>query len=302
MAFSGGGSNILKPHTHDSTVLQDGGNLNFQNVTQGNMSAGSITQSDGAHLQELTLGTPAQTVRVNAGATALEYYTPPDVGEDLINQGDIHGCSGGGTQVAIPVSITNGDVLQADNTAAAGVSYTNSPVWYNSPALELLASYTSPGGQSLTTIVFSAVNLETDYSELIVVANLYTAAAVGGYGEVMLYPGAGGSYTTAYGYKFDSTPAMTAVNVAGPGRHVINSLGTGTNSNLHAETHIALAKTATTVPTIVMTTDSTSDQLESQHWVNTWDGGTVSLTSVGYQSNLSAWDAGSNICVYGVKQ
>ena len=54
MAFSGGGSNILKPHTHDSNVLQDGGNLNFQNVTQGNMSAGSITYSNGWISKETT--------------------------------------------------------------------------------------------------------------------------------------------------------------------------------------------------------------------------------------------------------
>ena len=56
MGFSGGGSNILKPHTHDSNILQDGGNLNFQGVTQGNLSAGSVTYSDGSNLQELVLG------------------------------------------------------------------------------------------------------------------------------------------------------------------------------------------------------------------------------------------------------
>jgi len=73
MGFSGGGSNILKPHTHDSTIVQDGGSLNMQNITQGNMSAGSITQSDGIHLQELAIGTALQVPRVNSGATALEY-------------------------------------------------------------------------------------------------------------------------------------------------------------------------------------------------------------------------------------
>lgn len=77
MAFSGGGSNILKPHTHDSNVLQDGGNLNFQNVTQANMSAGSITYSNGSNLQELAIGTPSQILQVNGGATALEYTTSP---------------------------------------------------------------------------------------------------------------------------------------------------------------------------------------------------------------------------------
>jgi hypothetical protein len=70
MGFSGGGSNILKPHTHDSTILQDGGNLDFKNITQSDMSAGSVTYSDGVHLQELGIGTPAQQLIVNPGATA----------------------------------------------------------------------------------------------------------------------------------------------------------------------------------------------------------------------------------------
>jgi hypothetical protein len=304
MGFSGGGSNILKPHTHDSTILQDGGNLNFQNVTQSNMSAGSITQSDGNHLQELLIGTPAQIVRVNAGATALEYYTPPDVGEDLINKGDLHGCLGGSAQTAVPVSVTDGDVLQADSAAAAGVSYTNSPVWYNAPAMELLASYTAVGtGSSGTTITFSSVNLETDYAKLLVVANIYTAQAVGGFGEFYMYVNsAGGTWSDAYGYSFDSSPALTALNVGAPTRHVISvPTMTATNSNFHSETSISLAKTATTTDTIVMKSDCTSNQNESQHWENSVDRGTVSLTNIVYQCNLSAWDAGSNISVYGVK-
>jgi len=70
MGFSGGGSNILKPHTHDSTILQDGGNLNFDNITQGNLSAGDVVFSDGVHMQRLAIGTPAQQLIVNPGATA----------------------------------------------------------------------------------------------------------------------------------------------------------------------------------------------------------------------------------------
>ena len=79
MGFSGGGSNILKNHTHDSGILQDGGNLNMQGVTEGNMSAGSITQSDGNNLQELLIGTPTQVPRVNGAGTALEYHSPVDL-------------------------------------------------------------------------------------------------------------------------------------------------------------------------------------------------------------------------------
>ena len=75
MGFSGGGSNVLKPHTHDGTVVQDGGSLNMNNVTQASLTAGDIVYSDGVHLQRLALGTPAQQIQVNAGATAPEYFT-----------------------------------------------------------------------------------------------------------------------------------------------------------------------------------------------------------------------------------
>ena len=76
MGFSGGGSNVLLPHTHDGTVAQDGGALDFNNVTQSSSAAGEVFYSDGAHLQQLAIGLPAQQLRVNAGATAPEYFTP----------------------------------------------------------------------------------------------------------------------------------------------------------------------------------------------------------------------------------
>lgn len=76
MGFSGGGSNVLKPHTHDGTVVQDGGSLNMDNVTQASLTAGDIVYSDGVHLQRLAIGTPTQQIQVNAGATAPEYFTP----------------------------------------------------------------------------------------------------------------------------------------------------------------------------------------------------------------------------------
>jgi len=75
MAFSGGGSNITLPHTHDGTVVQDGGSLNMDNVTQANLTAGDVIYSDGTHLQRLAIGTPAQQIKVNAGATAPEYFS-----------------------------------------------------------------------------------------------------------------------------------------------------------------------------------------------------------------------------------
>jgi hypothetical protein len=72
MGFSGGGSNVLLPHTHDGTVAQDGGPLDFNNVTQSQSSAGQVFYSDGAHLQQLAYpGVPAnETLTAAALSTA----------------------------------------------------------------------------------------------------------------------------------------------------------------------------------------------------------------------------------------
>ena len=76
MGFSGGGSNVLLPHTHDGRVSQDGGPLNFSNITQSQSAAGEVFYSDGTALQQLVLGAASDELRVNAGATAPEWYTP----------------------------------------------------------------------------------------------------------------------------------------------------------------------------------------------------------------------------------
>ena len=73
MGFNGGGGGQLLNHEHDGTLVADGGPLDFKNITQSGMSAGSITQSDGAHLQELVIGNPSDTIRVNGAGTAIEY-------------------------------------------------------------------------------------------------------------------------------------------------------------------------------------------------------------------------------------
>jgi len=72
MGFSGGGSNVLLPHTHDGTVTQDGGPLNFNNITQSQSAAGEVFYSDGAHLQQLAYpGVPAgETLTAAAASTA----------------------------------------------------------------------------------------------------------------------------------------------------------------------------------------------------------------------------------------
>jgi len=66
MGFSGGGSNVLKPHKHSSAV-QDGSPLDMNNVTEATLTAGDIVYSDGAALQRLAIGSTADALVVSAG-------------------------------------------------------------------------------------------------------------------------------------------------------------------------------------------------------------------------------------------
>ena len=71
MGFSGGGSNILKPHKHNALTLQDGGNLDFTgSETQSDMTASSMTYSNGTHLQELGIGSAGQHLGISGGVPA----------------------------------------------------------------------------------------------------------------------------------------------------------------------------------------------------------------------------------------
>ena len=75
MGFSGGGSNVLLPHTHDGTVSQDGGPLDFNNITQSQSASGQMFFSDGVHLQQLSIGAPNDQIRVSGG-NLPEWHTP----------------------------------------------------------------------------------------------------------------------------------------------------------------------------------------------------------------------------------
>lgn len=84
MGFSGGGSNVTKAHTHSSSIVQDGGELNFNNVTQAGMAAGDITYSNGTALQILNLGSATDTLTVNSGATAPEWAAGGGAGGNMV--------------------------------------------------------------------------------------------------------------------------------------------------------------------------------------------------------------------------
>jgi len=111
MGFSGGGSGVLKPHTHDGTVVQDGGSLNFNNITQSSSLAGEVFYSDGTHLQQLAYpGVPAGEVLTSVAASTEPSWTalpPPAAAGKMVLLEDQQASGAGAT----PINWTPGTPL-----------------------------------------------------------------------------------------------------------------------------------------------------------------------------------------------
>ena len=69
MSFGAGSGGTLPNHEHTNIAL-DGGPLDFVNTTIASLTANSMTYSDGAALQELTIGADAQVLGVAGGTPA----------------------------------------------------------------------------------------------------------------------------------------------------------------------------------------------------------------------------------------
>lgn len=82
MGFNGGGGGALPAHEH-TNIVNDGGPLDMNNATVGSLNAGSVVYSDGAALQELAIGAASDQLRVNAGVSAPEWFTPAAGGSDV---------------------------------------------------------------------------------------------------------------------------------------------------------------------------------------------------------------------------
>jgi len=112
MGFSGGGSNVLKSHTHDGTVTQDGGPLNFNNITQSQSAAGEVFYSDGVHLQQLAYpGVPAgETLTAAAASTAPSWAVAGGTQQiELVDHTEL-GASATEINTAIAPAISGDDI------------------------------------------------------------------------------------------------------------------------------------------------------------------------------------------------
>jgi len=114
MGFSGGGSNVLLPHTHDGRVSQDGGPLQFNNVTQSQSAAGEIFYSDGTALQQLVYpGVPAgETLTAAAASTAPSWSSPAGGGSMEYHETYTLGSSTGNFTFTFGSAITLADVAK----------------------------------------------------------------------------------------------------------------------------------------------------------------------------------------------
>jgi len=131
MGFGGGGTLQTLPHTHDSNIANDGGSLQFNNVTQGNMAAGDITYSDGSHLQVLTYpAIPAgETLQAVAASSSPAWVAAAAGGGETCQTplaSSFAGLGGnGGAITRLGVHITDGA------NSIVGKSITELSFWFN---------------------------------------------------------------------------------------------------------------------------------------------------------------------------
>jgi len=198
MGFSGGGSNILKNHTHDSGILQDGGNLNMQGVTQGNMSTGSMPYSDGANLQELVKGVDGQTMQLSGGFPSWQTATV-GANQALSNL----------SAVAVNATMNMNSNIVTNVGAGAGMA-----------KMETIANYETTGTVASHTFTFSpVVDLDLYQFLYITVSGVSTQAA-----DLEME---WNSLTTAYDYNYseDDNGTWSFTEATGQSQQVLCDSG-----------------------------------------------------------------------------
>jgi len=186
MGFSGGGSNVLKNHKHDATVVQDGGSLDADNVTSADLTQGDVIFSDGTHLQRLAIGTPAQQIQVNAGATAPEYFTPAGGGAayELL----------GSTELGAPATE---QILTWPSESFADVA-----------AIDIYFSCVSPGNANGLQVQYNGLTANYEWDAFNIVGGAITA--VNGSGLARVYTTIGSEYFTGHTRVICQDPTNTS--------------------------------------------------------------------------------------------
>ena len=221
MGFSGGGSSQTKPHTHDSNIVNDGGSLNLDNVTQGSLTSGDITYSDGIHLQRLAIGGAGDQLQVTAGL-------PSWVSASAAHESGMIAVWAG-TNAAIPAGW-----LLCDGASVATATY---------PALFTALGYTYGGaganfnlpnlvdvfvrGQSTQTATTGGANSQT-LSTANLASHSHVVTDPGHTHQIYKFNGGGAGPVSAYRSSY--------VGTAQPAQLLSGSLGTSTTGITNANT------------------------------------------------------------------
>jgi hypothetical protein len=244
MGFSGGGSNILKSHRHDGLVVQDGGSLDFNNITQSNSSAGEVFYSDGTHLQQLAYpGVPNGEIITAAAASVSPSWATPAAGAagsmTLIDYTQV-----GATTTTIDTTFTNipGDEMSELYVVCAGSNGGNSidvQVRDESGTL-LTGSFYSNAGFHITGGVQTLVNTTLQNTWECVtgsvdnyLAILHISLGFGGGAGANLYPRmnalVGGSYGVSHigGSYVTGAPRATGISGIKFGTGATNAIENG---------------------------------------------------------------------------
>jgi len=153
MGFSGGGSNVLKPHTHNGLTALDGGALDFDDITQSQSSAGMVFFSDGTHLQQLAYpGVPAGETLTAVAASTEPSWVAGGGGSHTFLGSDIVSVARSSMTVSFP-SISGSDIgkltacfnyqaITSPATWRVTVNGITSAGWYNTQRLHMNAGVT----------------------------------------------------------------------------------------------------------------------------------------------------------------
>jgi len=247
--------------------------------------------------QRLAIGSANQILQVKSSLPSWE--TLSTAGSVLTTQGDVlyEGAAG----LARLGFGTSGDVLTTKGTGA-------NPVWETPSGggqIELIATANAgvpTGRNSLwnSGTLTPEPNMETTYSELIVIANLYYDEATG-FGECYINLNSTTSnYGDAHGYYYDGTTMTQLSKSNGTTAFITDAnLGESTNEGIHTYTSIALNDATTFMYNFH--TYSTSSSGTSMILDTTCDLASNTIDHVKLQASLASWQADSNITIYGRK-
>jgi len=234
----------------------------------------------------------AQAAGIGYGASAKS---------TLATTGSLLAASSANTLSELSASATSGHVL----TSTGAASLPTYQAVASGGQIELIGTATAgvPTGRKsnwLSGTLTPEPNMETTYSELIVIANLYYDEATG-FGECYINLNSTTSgYGDAHGFYYDGSSNTNLSKSNGTVAFITDAnLGESTNEGIHTYTSIALNDATTFMYNFH--TYSTSSSGTSMILDTTCDLASNTIDHVKLQASLASWATDSNITIYGRK-